>query len=75
VICNFAPVSQSKYRIGVDHGGPYKRIFNSDSEDYGGKGTAMKRIRTERSECDGREWSIVLDVPPLAMLVLKANQK
>jgi len=75
VICNFAPVSQSKYRISVDHGGPYKLIFNSDSEEYGGKGTPIKRVRTERSECDGREWSIIVDVPPLSMIVLKANHK
>ena len=75
VICNFAPVSQSKYRIGIDHGGPYKLIFNSDSEEYGGKGTPIRRVRTERSECNGREWSIIVDVPPLSMIVLMANHK
>ncbi len=75
VICNFAPVPQSKYRVGVNKNGVYKPVFNSNLQSFGGTGTAVKRVRTEKSECDGKEWSIVLDVPPLSMMVLKAYQK
>ena len=75
VICNFAPVAQSKYRIGVNQKASYKLIFNSDHEIYGGKGKAVKRIRTEQTASDGREYSIVLDIPPMSMLVLKAYHK
>ena len=75
VICNFAPVAQSKYRIGVNQKASYKLLFNSDHEIYGGKGKAVKRIRTEQTASDGREYSIVLDIPPMSMLVLKAYHK
>ena len=75
VICNFAPVPQSKYRMGVNKSGVYKPIFDSNQAIYGGKGTKFKRSRTENTECNGREYSIVLDVPPLSMMVLKAYQK
>lgn len=75
VICNFAPVAQSKYRIGVDSAASYKLIFNSDNEVYGGRGKAVKRIRMETTACDGRDCSIVLDVPSMSMMVLKAYQK
>ena len=75
VICNFAPVPQGKYRIGVSEAGVYHLIFDSNHPNYGGKGTAMKRARAERIKCNGREWSIALEVPPLSMMVLKAYQK
>ncbi len=75
VICNFAPVLRSKYRVGVNKKGVYKPIFDSNKEAYGGRGDTIKRVRAEQAEHDGREWSIAVDIPPLSVLVLKAYQK
>jgi len=36
VVLNFTPVPREGYRIGVPYPGPWREVFNSDSEYYGG---------------------------------------
>lgn len=72
VVANFTPVERAKYKIGVPHMGKYKEIFNSDSVKYGGSGSVNARvISSKKDECDGREDSIRLTVPPMGVSILR----
>ena len=75
VVANFTPVQRDKYKIGVQHMGKYKEIFNSEDEKYGGGGAVNKRvIPSKKEECDGREDSIRLTVPPMGVTILRYTE-
>ena len=68
-VVNFSPVTYEKRKIGVPWSGKYKEIFNSDREEYGGSGAGNPRVKQSRKEeCDGREHSITITVPPMSVL-------
>ena len=68
VVCNFSPLVYEKHKIGVPFEGRYKEIFNSDSEMFGGTDVLNRRAkRSKKSECDGREDSIEITVPPMGI--------
>jgi len=70
VVANFTPVARSEYKIGVPFKGKYKEIFNSDNTVYGGVGIVNKRMKlSKEDECDGRENSIRISVPPLGITI------
>ena len=72
VVANFTPVERDKYKIGVPAMGKYKEIFNSDDVKYGGNGATNPRvINSKKDECDAREDSIRLKVPPMGISVLR----
>ena len=72
VILNFTPVPRLGYRIGVPQGGRYRELFNSDSEFYAGSnvGNGGRDLVSDELPWMGRMYSIALDVPPLAGIVL-----
>ncbi len=73
-VCNFSPLIYSRHKIGVPFEGRYKEIFNSDSEMFGGSDARNKRVRLSRkSECDGREDSIEITVPPMGIAVFSCT--
>lgn len=75
VVANFTPVQRDKYKVGVPHMGKYKEIFNSEDEKYGGSGAVNKRvIPSKKDECDGREDSIRLTVPPMGVTILRYTE-
>ncbi|MCM1308990.1 MAG: 1,4-alpha-glucan branching protein GlgB, partial [Butyrivibrio sp.] len=75
VAANFTPVRRDKYKVGVPHMGKYKEIFNSEDEKYGGSGAVNKRvIPSKKDECDGREDSIRLTVPPMGVTILRYTE-
>lgn len=75
VVANFDDVKYQGYDIGVIKYGKYKEIFNSDAIIYGGSGIVNKRKKNaRRQECDGRDYSLKIDIPPLGMLVLKYEE-
>lgn len=75
VAANFTPVQRDKYKVGVPHMGKYKEIFNSDDEKYGGSGAVNRRvIPSRKDECDGREDSIRLTVPPMGVTILRYTE-
>ena len=50
--------------------GRYKEVFNSDSEVFGGSDVRNKRAKlSKKSECDGRENSIEITVPPMGIAI------
>lgn len=73
-VCNFTPVVHEKHKIGVPFMGKYKEIFNSDAKIYGGQGNVNPRLKqSKKDECDERENSITITVPPLGMAVFSCT--
>ncbi|VAX10029.1 1,4-alpha-glucan (glycogen) branching enzyme, GH-13-type [hydrothermal vent metagenome] len=74
IILNFTPVPRTDYRIGVPLPGAYREILNSDSEHYAGSNIGNAGlVQTEVIPCMGRNHSLMLNLPPLAALVLKLD--
>ena len=72
VVCNFTPVPRLNYRVGVPQGGTWNEVANSDALCYGGSGMGpLGEIDAAAPACHGYSHSLVLTLPPLAVLVLK----
>jgi 1,4-alpha-glucan branching enzyme len=72
VICNFTPVVRENYRIGIPRKGELIEIFNSDAKFFGGSGVQQNgKLKVEATPYDGRDYSIALTLPPLAISVFK----
>ncbi|MCU7906201.1 MAG: 1,4-alpha-glucan branching protein GlgB [Candidatus Thiodiazotropha sp. (ex Epidulcina cf. delphinae)] len=71
-VLNFTPVPRIDYRIGVNHGGVYQEIMNSDSEFYGGGNMGNgSALASEEIPWMGRDQSINLTLPPLGAIMLQ----
>ena len=71
-LCNFTPTIHEYYRLGVPEEGVYREVLNSDAECYGGSGVGnLGQVHSEPVPWHDRAHSVVLRVPPLAILVLK----
>jgi 1,4-alpha-glucan branching enzyme len=72
VACNFTPVPRMKHRLGVPQPGWYREIFNSDSAYYGGSNIGNgPGVTAEPIGHHGRPASVLVNLPPLATIVLK----
>jgi 1,4-alpha-glucan branching enzyme len=72
VVVNATPVVRHGYRIGVPSPGDYEEILNSDDSRYGGSGCFSNQgIHSQAVPSHGRSDSIIVDLPPLAVLVLR----
>jgi len=72
VVLNLTPVPRENYRIGIPKAGTLKEIFNSDSKKYYGSDCFKnKNLTSEVREWNGREHSLELNLPPLAMMAFK----
>jgi 1,4-alpha-glucan branching enzyme len=68
---NFTPVVRVGYRIGVPRRGAYLEVINTDAAVYGGSGLGnLGRVVVEEVPCHGLPQSVVLTLPPLAVLWL-----
>ena len=74
VVANFTPVPREGYRIGVPRAGLYGELLNSDSMYFGGSnlGNGLG-VPSEPEAWQGRPHSIVITVPPLAVVFLKPD--
>ena len=73
-VLNFTPIVREGYRIGVDGGGRWTELVNTDDERYGGSGQGNAHGDgpvAEETSAHGRPFSLVLTLPPLAGLVLE----
>ena len=69
---NFTPVPRLNYRVGVPKPGAYREILNTDAEMFGGSNMGNGGWAAATSvECHGRPASLVLTLPPLAMVAFK----
>ena len=72
VICNFTPLPRLGYRVGLPVNGMYREIMNSDWMHYGGSGVANPHgIGAEALPWQNCAYSATLNLPPLAMMMLK----
>jgi 1,4-alpha-glucan branching enzyme len=75
VVCNLTPIVREQHRIGVPVGGRWTEVFNSDSERYGGSGQGnADGVEAEPSSYHGRPHSVQLTLPPLSVVILRADE-
>ncbi|MBC8996844.1 1,4-alpha-glucan branching protein GlgB [Pseudomonas sp. N40(2020)] len=72
VVANFTPVPRQSYRVGVPFAGRWTELLNSDADTYAGSnygngGGAF----TEEVPSHGQALSLELNLPPLAVLILR----
>jgi 1,4-alpha-glucan branching enzyme len=73
VVCNFTPVTHANYRLGVPRGGFWHEALNSDAAIYGGSGQGnLGGVEAAPVPAHGRYHSLLLTLPPLGILYLKA---
>ena len=71
VLVNATPVPRKNYRVGVADAGSYRELLNSDAPAYAGSGvSAGAGFQAQDVPWQGQPWSVVVDLPPLATLVL-----
>ncbi|MGY2438379.1 1,4-alpha-glucan branching protein GlgB [Pseudomonas sp. SDO52101_S400] len=75
VVANFTPVPRQSYRVGVPFAGRWNELLNSDADTYAGSnygngGGAF----TEDVPSHGQALSLELNLPPLAVLILKPER-
>jgi len=72
VIVNATPVVRHGYRLGVPRSGSYQEILNSDACEFGGSGAVTIGLHDATTQgAHGRPCSIVMDLPPLAVVILR----
>ena len=71
VLVNATPVPRKTYRVGVSDAGSYRELLNTDAATYAGSGvSAGAGFQAQEVPHQGQPWSLVVDLPPLATLVL-----
>ncbi|WP_337270747.1 1,4-alpha-glucan branching protein GlgB [Oryzifoliimicrobium ureilyticus] len=71
ILSNMTPVVRSGYRVGVPSEGLWREVINSDAEIYGGGGIRIGDRHSETVASHGRSHSIMLELPPLATVMLR----
>jgi 1,4-alpha-glucan branching enzyme len=72
VVCNFTPVPQYNYKVGVPSGGFWREVLSSDAKEYGGSGYGnLGDVEATPIPSHGRDNSLSLNLPPLGILILK----
>ncbi|MEE3392091.1 MAG: 1,4-alpha-glucan branching protein GlgB [Lachnospiraceae bacterium] len=71
-ICNFTPVQRDNMRFGVPCLTRYEMLLTSDDPEFGGWGIEnSKVIESEDVGCDDRDYSFVMNVPPLSITIFR----
>ncbi len=79
VVINFTPAPRLGYRVGVTpetfkKGKKATQVFNSNRMLYGGSDDfLMENVNIEEEHWNGRDHSIVIDLPPLAVIAFSAK--
>jgi 1,4-alpha-glucan branching enzyme len=74
IACNWTPVPRHNHRLGVPWDGEWREILNSDATLYGGSGQGnLGGAGTTPVACHGHAQSIVVTLPPLAVVVFKGD--
>ncbi|MDR2639281.1 MAG: 1,4-alpha-glucan branching protein GlgB [Helicobacteraceae bacterium] len=72
IACNFTPQPRYDYNLGVPFGGAWLEVFNSDAERYGGSNIGnFGRARSGASGSHGRDFGVIVTLPPLAVVIFK----
>ena len=72
IALNFTPIVRNHYRVAVPTPGKYKQLINSDAKQYGGSGiTSDALITAESIPWQSMQYSIIIQLPPLAGIILQ----
>jgi 1,4-alpha-glucan branching enzyme len=72
VVANLTPVPRHGYRVGVPFSGKWAELLNSDAEAYAGSNIGNGgAVMAEEIKSHGQACSLALNLPPLAVVVLK----
>ncbi|MDB5021200.1 MAG: glycogen-branching enzyme, partial [Pedobacter sp.] len=72
VILNLTPISREAYKIGVPYKNEWVQLFNTDSKEFFGSGyVSSEPYNPVQDYCNGREYSINVNLPALSAIVLK----
>jgi 1,4-alpha-glucan branching enzyme len=72
VVANLTPVPREGYRVGVPFGGNWTELLNSDAEMYAGSNLGNGGgVHADEVKSHGQPVSLALNLPPLAVLILK----
>lgn len=72
IVLNMTPVPRNTWRIGLPSAGKWQIVFNSDDLTYYGSGLVKNEFTiSEEIFWHGKQQSGIMDLPPLAGLVLK----
>jgi 1,4-alpha-glucan branching enzyme len=72
VVCNFTPLTRTRYTVGVPQAGYWTEVLNTNSAYYGGTGFGNHGGRQSSTAlADGYEQSLSLTLPGLSTLVFK----
>lgn len=75
-VFNFTPEPKYNYRIGSYLPGKWQLLLNSDKEEFGGSDFKIKKTtKTQNTGWQGRQSSLVLDLPPLSALFYQYKTK
>jgi 1,4-alpha-glucan branching enzyme len=69
-VANLTPVPRHGYRLGVPLAGGWQEILDTDASDFGGSGIGNDRVATDGTPWHGFDQSVVLTLPPLAVVWL-----
>jgi len=76
VVANFTPVPREGYRVGVPRPGFYREILNSDAACFGGSNMGNSGgLPSDAKPWQGQPHSILIPVPPLAVLYFKSGEE
>jgi 1,4-alpha-glucan branching enzyme len=71
VVMNLTPTPHDGYRVGAPAPGVYRTLLSTDDARFGGSGHPVaERVPTTTEPWHGRSQSLVLNLPPLSVLVL-----
>ena len=69
-IINMTPMKWENYKVGVLKKKKYKLLLNSDDVRFGGQGMEVPaEITSVKENCDYRNYSLTLDLPPYSALI------
>ena len=72
VVANMTPVPREHYRVGVPFAGTWMELLNSDAETYAGSNMGNGGgVHADDVKAHGMGASLSLNLPPLAVLILK----
>jgi 1,4-alpha-glucan branching enzyme len=72
VICNWQPIPQADYPIGVPVPGHWEELLNTDGTAFGGFGVGnAEGVEAQSPGIDGYPYTLSITIPPLAVLWLK----
>jgi 1,4-alpha-glucan branching enzyme len=72
VILNLTPVVRGNYRIGLPKAGPWKEVFNSDCEMYGGGNQGnLGQVLADAHPMHNQQQSAPINLPPLGVVAFK----